>query len=138
MQNKDILNNPYLVARSNSIDSLASTNPMFKAIAEAEFPDRLSIHNIVGRLEKKSVFGRAAVEDADAGDGVVSLSSASSSRADSQVFVAAEHSKLHQLPGSIYEVRRLLLAQLAEKERVQPRPVPPLIRSVNRAVPIRQ
>jgi len=138
MQNKDVLKDPYLVARSNSIDSLATTNPMFKAIAESEFPDRLSVHNIVGRLEKKSVFGRTATEDSDDGDGVVSLSSASNLKADSQVFVAAEHSKLHQQPGSIYEVRRLLLAQLAEKERVQLRPVPPLIRSANGAAVIQQ
>ena len=138
VQNSDILKNSYLFTRSNSIDSLAATNPIFEAIAETKIPDHLSTHNIVGQLEKKSVFGRPTAESSDSGDGVVSLSSATSPKANSQVFVAAEHSKLHQQSGSIFEVRRLLLAQLAEKERVQPRPIPPLIRSVNHTSAIQQ
>lgn len=129
MENSDVFKDPYFLTRSNSIDSLATTNPMFKVIAEAEFPKRLSIHNVVGRLDKKSVFSRQSAEESDVGDGVVALSSGVCSSADSQVFVAAEHSKLHQQPGSILEVRRLLLEQLAENDRVQPRPIPPSIRS---------
>ena len=117
---------------------MAATNPIFEAIAETKIPDHRSTHNIVGQLEKKSVFGRPTAESSDSGDGVVSLSSATSPKANSQVFVAAEHSKLHQQSGSIFEVRRLLLAQLAEKERVQPRPIPPLIRSVNHTSAIQQ
>ena len=99
-------------------------------IAETEFPKHLGVHNIVGRLDKKSVFNRQPVEKSDVGDGVVALSSGVCVKANSQVFVAAEHSKLHQQPGSILEVRRLLLEQLAENDRVHPRPLPPSIRSV--------
>ena len=102
---------------------------MFKVIAESEFPEHLGVHNIVGRLDKRSVFSRQPVENSDVGDGVVALSSGVCTKASSQVFVAAEHSKLHQQPGSILEVRRLLLEQLAENHRVQPRPLPPSIRS---------
>ena len=131
LQNSDILRDPYFLTRSNSIDSLATSNPMFKAIAESELPKRLSFHNIVGRLDKKGVFHRQAAEDSDVGDGVVALSSGVNKRAMSQVFVAAEHSTLHQHPGSILEVRRLLLEQLAEGHRVKHRPIPPSIRAAD-------
>ena len=131
IQNSDILKDPYFLTRSNSIDSLATTNPMFKAIAESELPQQLSFHNICGRLNKTGVFGRQTAADSDVGDGVVALSSGISNRADSQVYVAAEHSTLHQQPGSILEVRRLLLEQLAEDDRVQARPIPPSIREAN-------
>ena len=133
IQNSDILKDPYFLSRSNSIDSLATTNPMFKVIAESEFPKHLGVHNIVGRLDKKSIFNRQPIEDSNVGDGVVALSSGVCTKANSQVFVAAEHSKLHQQPGSILEVRRLLLEQLAENNRVQPRPLPPAIRSARAA-----
>ena len=131
MQNSDILKDPYFLTRSNSIDSLATTNPMFEAIAESKLSENLSFHNVVGRLDKTGVFHRQAAEDSNVGDGVVALSSGISPRAISQVFVAAEHSKLHQQPGSILEVRRLLLEQLVEDDRVQPRPIPPSIRAAN-------
>ncbi len=129
VDNRDVFKDPYFLTRSNSIDSLATTNPMFKVIADSKSSKRLSVHNVVGRLDKKKVFGRQSAEGSDVGDGVVALSSGVCPRADSQVFVAAEHSKLHQQPGSILEVRRLLLEQLAEDHRVQPRPLPPAIRS---------
>jgi len=131
LQNVDVLKDPYFLTRSNSIDSLATTNPMFKAIAESELPKGLSFHNVVGRLDKTGVFHRHTTEESDVGDGVVALSSGVDRRADSQVYVAAEHSTLHQQPGSILEVRRLLLEQLGENDRVQPRPIPPSIRSAN-------
>ena len=131
IQNSDILKDPYFLTRSNSIDSLATTNPMFKVIAESELPKRLSFHNICGRLDKTGVFRRQTAADSDVGDGVVALSSGINERAESQVYVAAEHSTLHQQPGSILEVRRLLLEQLAENDRVQPRTIPPSIRSAN-------
>ena len=131
IQNVSILKNPYLLTRSNSINSLATTNPMFEAIAESPLPKSLSFHNVVGRLDKTGVFGRQTAEDSNVGDGVVALSSAVNDRAISQAFVAAEHSTLHQHPGSILEVRRLLLEQLAENDRVQPRHLPPSIRSAD-------
>ena len=46
IQNSDILRDPYFLSRSNSIDSLATTNPMFEVIAESEFPEHLGVHNI--------------------------------------------------------------------------------------------
>ena len=137
-ENGDILKNPYLLTRSNSINSLATTNPMFKAIAESKLPERVSFHNIVGRLDKTGVFGRQAAADSNVGDGVVALSSGVNPRAVTQVFVPAEHSILHQHPGSILEVRRLLLEQLAEGDRVQHRPLPPSIRSASGDAVIQQ
>ena len=131
IQNSSVLKDPYLLTRSNSINSLATTNPMFKVIADSELPDRMSFHNIVGRLDKTGVFHRQAAEDSNVGDGVVALSSGVNPRAMTQVFVPAEHSTMHQHPGSILEVRRLLLEQLAADDRVQPRPLPPSIRSAN-------
>ena len=131
IQNSSILKNPYLLTRSNSINSLATTNPMFKAIAESELPKGLGFHNIVGRLDKAGIFGRQQAADSNEGDGVVALSSGVNSRAITQVFVPAEHSVLHQHPGSILEVRRLLLEQLAADDRVQARPLPPSIHSAN-------
>ena len=74
IQNSDILKDPYFLSRSNSIDSLATTNPMFKVIAESEFPKHLGVHNIVGRLDKKNVFNRQPAGNSDIGDGVVAVS----------------------------------------------------------------
>ncbi|MDB2687689.1 alpha/beta fold hydrolase [Mariniblastus sp.] len=131
LQNADILKDPYFLTRSNSIDSLATTNPMFKVIAESKLPKGLSFHNVVGRLDKTGMFGRQTAEGSDVGDGVVALSSGVCPLARSQVYVSAEHTTLHQQPGSILEVRRLLLEQLAEDDRVEARPIPPSLRSAN-------
>lgn len=131
LQNSGVFKDPTFLTRSTSIDSLATTSPFFEVIAQTEFPSHLSVHNVVGRLEKTSVFSRQTAEESDVGDGVVALSSGVREGVDSQVFVAAEHSKLHQQPGSILEVRRVLLEQLAEKDRVRARPIPPSIRAAN-------
>lgn len=128
-ENKELLKNPGFLTQMTSIDSLSPTNPIFGAIADSKLRDGVQIHTVVGRLGKRDVFGLPSDTSAADGDGVVAIASASRSDAASQVFVPAEHSKLHQHPGCILEVRRVLLEQLAEVDRVQARPIPPRIPS---------
>jgi pimeloyl-ACP methyl ester carboxylesterase len=128
-ENKESLKNPAFLTQMTSIDSLAPSNPIFQAIANSDPQDGVQLHTVVGRLGKRGVFGEPSETSAADGDGVVAVASASRSDAASQVFVAAEHSKLHQHPGCILEVRRVLLKQLAEINRVRARPIPPRIRS---------
>jgi pimeloyl-ACP methyl ester carboxylesterase len=128
-ENKESLKNPAFLTQMTSIDSLSPSNPIFQAIANSDPQDGVQLHTVVGRLGKRGVFGEPSETSAADGDGVVAVASASRSDAASQVFVAAEHSKLHQHPGCILEVRRVLLKQLAEINRVRARPIPPRIRS---------
>jgi pimeloyl-ACP methyl ester carboxylesterase len=134
--NKDRLENPGFLTHMTSIDSLSPTNPIFNAIADSKPENGVQLHTVIGRLGKAGVFGQPSDSSASDGDGVVAVASASREYATSQVYVQAEHSKLHQHPGCILEVRRVLLEQLAEIDRVRARPIPPWIRST--AVPTEQ
>lgn len=127
--NKQLLKNPAFLTQMTSIDSLSPANPFIQAIADSDPQDGVKLHTVVGRLGKRGVFGQPSETSAADGDGVVAVASASRLDAESQVFVSAEHSKLHQHPGCILEVRRVLLEQLAEINRVRARPIPPRIRS---------
>jgi hypothetical protein len=127
--NSDVLKDPLFLTTTNSVDSLSKESPAFAAFAKAQISPEVQIHNIAGRLGKKSVFGAVPSDDsASDGDGVVSVSSASAIDAMSQIYVEEEHSKLHQHPGCILEVRRVLLQQLAENDRVRARPLPTIQR----------
>lgn len=115
-QNKAKLKSTTLLT-TTSVDSLAPDNPVFQAIAVAKQIDGVKTNNIVGRVPRKFGFNSADPDDRSSGDGVVSVSSAVNSRAESQIFVPEEHTRLPQHPGCIYEVRRILLENIGKDPR---------------------
>ena len=124
--NQDKLKASSLLTRATSIDSLAVEDPVFGAIAVAQQAIGVKTHNIVGRLPKNLVRKLAGSKSTVSGDGVVSIASANCETAESQIFVVSEHQEVHQHPGCIYEVGRVLLEHLAEHERVRVREIPQL------------
>lgn len=123
-QNKDRIDNSICLTTTTSTDSLAPGHPLLGALQSARSSKAVKLHNIIGRLEKKSFLKPQSAESTPQGDGIVSIESASNERALSQQFVPEEHSDIHKHPGSILEVRRILLEHLAENDRIQPREIP--------------
>jgi hypothetical protein len=122
--NRDQLHDTLLLTTSTSVDALAPDNPFFKAMREATAAPRVKTHNIVGRQPKSTWFASSSSQPEYRGDGVVDLTSAGRDAADSQVFVPEEHSKVHQHPGAILEVSRVLLLHLSEMQRADVRQLP--------------
>ena len=123
-QNQDKLKSSSLLTRATSIDSLATHDPVFEALAAAKQSEQVKTHNIIGRLPLGLLKRVAGSKVESSGDGVVSVESANNDSALSQVFVPAEHSDVHQHSGCIYEVRRVLLEHLAEYDRIRVREIP--------------
>ena len=136
--NQDKLKASSLLTRATSIDSLAVDDPVFGAIAVAQQAVGVKTHNIVGRLPKNLVRKLAGTKSTGSGDGVVSIASANCESAESQIYVASEHQEVHQHPGCIYEVGRVLLEHLAEHDRVRVREIPqlPVIREATSSEPL--
>ena len=83
--------------------------------------DGVKFNNVIGRLPKKTVLAKEAIGDSD---GVVSVESAKYDQCESEVFVPEEHSHVHQHAACIYEVQRILLANLANMHRIEGRTIP--------------
>lgn len=124
-QNHSRLVDPAMLTTATSLDSLASGAPIFKVIESAQTGSGTTYHNIYGRIEKTRLvsFGR---QPEFQGDGIVSLASANCPRAQSQLAVPEEHSDVHQNPACIYEVKRILLENLVELNRIRNRTIPEL------------
>ncbi len=125
-ENGTLLKDGSFLTATTSIGSLAPTNPLFEALSNAERTKAVKTHNIVGRLSRKSFLKTSSESKKLASDGIVSIESAMNDSAESQIFVEAEHSEVHQHPGSIFEVRRILLEHLSENNRVRLREIPEL------------
>ena len=97
-----------LLAITTSVDSLAPESPVFPVLREAPVAPWVKIHNIVGIIEDEGIIGRIAGKS----DGVVAYASAHIEEASSEVVVDADHTKVHQNPRAILEVRRVLLEHL--------------------------
>lgn len=98
---------------TTSIDSLAPDSPVLPVLLSATPGPWVSYHNVVGHVPDLGWLQWFA----DEGDGVVPLASArldSVPQVRSQIEVPADHVSVHRHPQSILEVRRILLAQLAE------------------------
>jgi pimeloyl-ACP methyl ester carboxylesterase len=128
LTNKKLMkdNSPLIVA--TSLDSLSPKNPLFSQLLIAESGRGVEYHNIVGNLEKQPFVNRMTSQPP--GDGVVSLASARVPYAKSEIEINEEHSRLHQNPHAVVEVRRILLADLEKRiNRVriadQPSPLEP-------------
>jgi len=112
---------PELLTTRTSVDSLAIDSPMIDELRQSQISSQVTFNNIVGRLSKKSVLGKEIPGDSD---GVVSCESAQNEQCESEVFVPAEHQRVHQHAASIYEVQRVLLANLANLQRIEERTIP--------------
>ena len=137
-QNQDKLKGSSLLTRATSIDSLAIDDPVFGALEVAQQSARVKSHNIVGRLPASLLRKLSGTTSTATGDGIVSCQSAHCNTAKSQVFVPAEHAKVHQHPGCIYEVQRILLEHLGEHDRVRVREIPqlPTVRQATNLEPL--
>ncbi len=108
-ENPDGFTNPELLTISTSIDSLATDSPFFAALEDARPRPEVKFHNVIGVYKPQGVT-KWIVNTDEPTDGVVQESSARSHEAVSEIVVSAEHSKIHQHPEAILEVRRILLA----------------------------
>lgn len=122
--NKGKLKSSTLLTRATSIDSLATNDPVFEAMAKARQSNRVKTHNIIGKLPQTFLQRVSNSQAGATGDGVVSIESARNPNSVSEVFVPAEHSDVHQHSSCVYEVRRILLEHLAEYNRIRPRRIP--------------
>jgi pimeloyl-ACP methyl ester carboxylesterase len=107
-ENPDFFKNTDLLTANTAIDSLSPRSPIFPVMLRAPRADGVKYHNIVGIVEKRSLFGRISAT----GDGVVSYASAQMDDVESEVVVEADHTTLHHRAHAILEVRRILLEHL--------------------------
>jgi hypothetical protein len=96
----------YERATPTSVDLLQPDSLMLKSIARLRPPCWVTVHSVVG--DGHSWF--VGVRD----DCVVSVESAHTEGAVSEVYVPATHTKVHHHPRTIVEVRRILVQHLAE------------------------
>ena len=120
-QNPKAFNDPDLLTARTSVDSLACDSPMIEELRLSASSDGVKFNNVIGRLPKKTVLAKEAIGDSD---GVVSVESAKYDQCESEVFVPEEHSHVHQHAACIYEVQRILLANLTNLHRIEGRTIP--------------
>ena len=96
----------YERATPTSVDLLQPDSLMLKSIGRLRPPCWVTVHSVVG--DGHSWF--VGVRD----DCVVSVESAHTEGAVSEVYVPATHTKVHHHPRTIAEVRRILVQHLAE------------------------
>ena len=120
-QNPGAFLDPELLTARTSVDSLAVDSPMIEELRLARASDEVTFNNVIGRLPKKSVLSKEVPGDSD---GVVSVESAHNEYCESEVFVPEEHQRVHQHAACIYEVQRILLANLANLRRIEGRTIP--------------
>jgi hypothetical protein len=120
--NPDVLGDGTLLTTSTSVDALSPDSPIFRVMNSVDRPANVKFHNVIGQIPKRGLFRRSNVPSN--GDGVVSVASATSEFADSEIVINAEHSKIHQHPSCILEVRKVLTENLVEKNRIRSRKFP--------------
>ncbi|MEM7782635.1 MAG: alpha/beta fold hydrolase [Planctomycetota bacterium] len=121
--NRDIIHSDCLTT-ATSVDALAADNPFFKALARTSLPESVELHNIVGDIPARNLLGFENKNAKQGGDGIVSLLSSRYPNAVTQIAVSAEHQEVHQHPASIYEVSRILIQNLENRDRVRAREIP--------------
>ena len=110
--NPGLIRDPHLLQVSTSIDSLAPSSPILPVMLRSTPPRWIRYNNIVGVLPEKGLVGTLA----GGSDGVVAYESAHLELAESELVVNADHTRVHQHPLSVLEVRRILLDHLNELE----------------------
>lgn len=100
-----------------SIDSLAPESAVLPVLLSAQPGPWVRYHNIVGAAPNDQWYRYFASE----GDGVVSLASARLEglpQLASQITVPSDHVSVHRHPQSVLEMRRILLEQMGELDRL--------------------
>lgn len=121
-ENPDVLGNGKLLATTTSVDALAEDCRIFEVMNESQRPANIKFHNIIGQLQKRGF--RRDSSPGGGSDGIVSVASARSKHADSEIIVNAEHARIHQHPSCILEVRKILTENLVEKNLIRSRHFP--------------
>lgn len=109
-RNPRLFKHKELLTVANAIDSLAPESPIFPVLIRAKSSPGVKYHNIVGVLKNPSIFSGRTLK----GDGIVEYASASMDDVESELIVDAEHTKIHLVGKTIFEVRRILLEHLQE------------------------
>ena len=117
LENPKLFRDTEMLTVANAIDSLAPESPIFPVMMRAEKNPNVKYHNVIGVLENSSfISGRDR-----RGDGVVDYDSATMNDVESELVVTANHTDVHMIGKTIFEVRRILLEHLDEvdaKDRV--------------------
>ena len=95
----------------SSVDGLAPNSPTLRGIARLPMAPDVRLHSIIGT---------GGCEPCCPGDGIVSVESARLAGVDSELFVDATHSMVHEHPHAIQEVERILWIHWAEYQRQAP------------------
>jgi len=111
-KNPGLFRDQQLLTDANAIDSLTPDSAIFPVLSKAKYSPEVKYHNIIGHLQDPSFF-QSRIGD---GDGVVSLASARTKDAVSELEVNADHTTIHMTGKTIFEVRRILLEHLAEED----------------------
>lgn len=89
-----------------SVDALSPRSPILQTLRETPAPLSVKQHSVIGAIEDAPLHENS--------DGIVSYDSAHLDHVESELVVAAEHSRLHRHPETIQEIRRILLEHLRE------------------------
>ena len=121
-ENPGVLGDEKLLSTTTSVDALSEECPIFEVMNQCKRPDNIKFHNIIGQVQRRSLIRDST--NTSGSDGVVSVLSAKSKHADSEVFVNEEHARIHQHPSCILEVRKILTENLVEKNLIRSRHFP--------------
>ena len=121
-ENPEVLGDEKLLTTTTSVDALSEDCPIFEVMNQSKRPAEIKLHNIIGRLQRRSLIRDSS--SVGGSDGVVSVQSARSEFSDSEVFVNEEHARIHQHPSCILEVRKILTENLVEKNLIRSRHFP--------------
>jgi pimeloyl-ACP methyl ester carboxylesterase len=124
-RNRDSLYPGGLLEPVTSLDSLTPGVPIFEWMVTAKASDQVQYHNIFGRIPHRTWL-QAKSQQTFVGDGIVLLESSRHERAESEFAVNEHHADVHQNSACIFEVRRILLEHLIERDRIEPRLIPDL------------
>jgi len=113
--NPDLFRDASFQEAKTSLDSLAPDSPLLPVLVSSRPAPGVHFHNVIGVLPEGGIVGKFAAGT----DGIVSYESAHLDGVDSEVVINADHSRVHQHPLAVLEVRRILL------EHAQTAPVGP-------------
>ncbi len=114
--NPDLYRDASFQQAKTSFDSLAPDSPLLPVLVSAQPAPGVHFHNVIGVLPDEGIVGKFAAGT----DGVVSYESAHLDQVDSEIVINADHSRVHQHPLAVLEVRRILLEH-AQSSPAQPR-----------------
>lgn len=104
--NSDVFKPNVVRRRPTSVDFVEPDNPFLIALREMPVNPTVHLHSIIGTGKLVPV--------GEPGDGVVDVSSARCPGVESELFVPAQHEKLHRDPESIAEMARILRQHASE------------------------